>query len=95
MLWKLNYASGLFVFTPENVPLGGQGYKCYVGPGNNCNLIKGIMKRRFWWTITSNKNEDGINFLWTQLKINQYYKMQSENSLPEELENHHKEQSKI
>ena len=82
MLWKVNYSSGLFVFTPENVLNNGQGYKCYVGPGNNCNLIKGIMKRRFWWTFTNNKNEEGINFMWTQLKINQFFRLQSSNALP-------------
>jgi len=25
--------------------------KAYVGPGNNGAMIKGLLKRRFWWTI--------------------------------------------
>lgn len=25
--------------------------KAYVGPGNNGSMIKGLLKRRFWWTI--------------------------------------------
>jgi len=83
LLWKFNYSSCLFVFTPDSVPNNGQGYKLYVGPGNNGNLIKGIMKRRFWWTLTTNKNEDGINFMWTQLKINQFFKLQNSKTLPE------------
>lgn len=56
MLWKINYSNFLFVFTPSNVNNQQQAYKFYVGPGNNCNLIKGILKRRFWWNITTNKN---------------------------------------
>lgn len=83
MLWKLNYASCLFVFTPETVNNPNQGYKFYVGPGNNCNLIKGVLKRRFWWTITTNKSDDNINFIWTQLKINTFFKQQKPNTLPE------------
>lgn len=90
MLWKINYANSLFVFTPENINNQLQSYKFYVGPGNNCNLIKGIiflyilgiLKRRFWWTITNNKNEDGINFMWTQLKHNSYFKLQKSGKLP-------------
>ncbi len=26
-------------------------YKVYVGKGNNSMLIKGLMKRRFWWIL--------------------------------------------
>ena len=28
-----------------------QKYRAYVGPGNNGVLIKGLIKRRFWWII--------------------------------------------
>ncbi len=26
-------------------------YKAWVGPGNNCLLVKGLIKRRFWWNL--------------------------------------------
>jgi hypothetical protein len=66
-LWKVNYANALFVkSTPEDTV-----YKAYIGPGNNSNLVKGILKRRFWWTIVD-KPED-TNFVWTQLKINSIF----------------------
>ena len=55
-LWKLNYSNSLYVLTPENINNPNNCYKVYVGPGNNSNLIKGIIKRRFWWNITNNKN---------------------------------------
>ncbi len=30
--------------------------KAYVGPGNNGAMIKGLLKRRFWWTIVEERN---------------------------------------
>ena len=50
-------------------------YKAYIGSGNNATLIKNLIKRRFWWTVTDNKSTD-INFVWTQLKYNDYFKKQ-------------------
>ena len=49
-------------------------YKYYLGRGNNRELIKTLMKRRFWWAQTDNINE--ANFVWTQLKINSFYEQQ-------------------
>jgi len=53
MLWRVNYSNNLFVHTPENVATP---YKFYVGEGNNSNLIRGILRRRYWWTQVSNKS---------------------------------------
>jgi hypothetical protein len=50
-LWKVNYSNGLYVKTTDNEVT----YRAYIGPGNNSNLVKGILRRRFWWTI-SDKN---------------------------------------
>jgi hypothetical protein len=41
--------------------------KYFVGGGNNCNLIKGIMKRRPWFQLTD-KAQDA-QFVWTQIKL--------------------------
>lgn len=43
-------------------------YKYFVGKGNNRQLVKTLMKRRFWWVETEDVNE--AQFVWTQLKIN-------------------------
>ena len=51
-LWKVNYSNGLSVYTPQNVD---KLYRVYIGAGNNYHLIKGIMKKRFWWTIVDRK----------------------------------------
>jgi len=41
-------------------------------------LIKGIMRRRFWWQIIESPNEEA-NFIWTQIKINEFFKFQKTN----------------
>lgn len=49
----------------------------YVGAGNNCMLIKGIMRRRFWWQTVDKMGED-VNLVWTQIKINDFFKSQAQ-----------------
>jgi tubulin--tyrosine ligase len=44
----------------------------YLGRGNNCMLVRGLMKRRFWWTIVDRLTEE-VNFVWTQLKLPEYF----------------------
>lgn len=46
-------------------------YKAWVGGGNNGNLIKSLLKRRFWWNVLEQKSTN-VNFIWTQLKVNQF-----------------------
>lgn len=50
-------------------------YKGWVGNGNNGNLIKVLLKRRFWWVIVEDKSQK-VNFLWTQLKNNEFFAKQ-------------------
>lgn len=49
--------------------------KAFVGFGNNGNMIKGLIKRRFWWVISEEMTEDCV-FIWTQTKINKIYERQ-------------------
>ena len=44
----------------------------FVGQGNNSMLIRGIARRRPWWQITDKWSED-TNFVWSQLKINEFF----------------------
>lgn len=44
-----------------------------VGKGNNANLIKDLLKKRWWWNIQDDKNKKSINFSWTQLKDKNYF----------------------
>ena len=41
-------------------------YKFFVGKGNNRNLIKSILRQRWWWTETNDISS--ANLVWTQLK---------------------------
>lgn len=80
MLWKVNFSNGLYVETPETI---NNNYKAYIGPGNNYYLVKGVLKRRFWWTIVEKSdgvsaNLEEFNFVWTQLKQNCYFKQQKD-----------------
>lgn len=45
--------------------------KVFVGQGNNSQLVRSILKRRFWWEIASSIDEPGIAFFWTQGKLEQ------------------------
>jgi tubulin--tyrosine ligase len=42
-------------------------FKVFIGPGNNKMLVKGLMKRRNWWSIVDKSDE--CHFAWTQIKI--------------------------
>lgn len=50
-------------------------YKAFVGYGNNCNMIKGLIKRRFWWVISEENTNDCL-FIWTQTKVNKIFERQ-------------------
>jgi hypothetical protein len=51
-------------------------FKIYVGKGNNSNLIKCIIKKRFWFEVTKSKEE--AHFVWTQLKEEEVYTRQEQ-----------------
>lgn len=78
-LWKINYSNGLYVMTPSMII---NPYKACIGSGNNSFLIKGILKRRYWWTVVEKSEiaSNDVHFLWTQLKINPYFKKQNKGS---------------
>lgn len=63
-LWKVNFSNNLFV-EPEFD--NDKPYRVYIGRGNNSMLVRGLMKRRFWWVIVD--KPECANFSWTQLKI--------------------------
>ena len=46
-MWKVNYSNGLFVRSKEE-PV----YKVFVGVGNNSMMVKSIIKRRYWLTVS-------------------------------------------
>jgi len=47
-IFRINFSNGLYVcIREEDRPL-----KCYVGFGNNAGIVKGVLRRRYWWTFT-------------------------------------------
>jgi len=42
--------------------------KYYVGPGNNCNVVKNALKQRYWWTPAHHEDFNDANFIWTSWK---------------------------
>ena len=46
-IWKINYSNGLYIKASNDE----EQYSAYIGKGNNCCMVKSILKRRPWWTI--------------------------------------------
>lgn len=50
-------------------------WKAYIAAGNNGAMIKGLLKRRFWWSIVEERTSD-CQFVWTQLKVAEVFEKQ-------------------
>lgn len=51
-------------------------------------MLKSILRRRTWWTIVEqNSNVESCNFIWTQLKINSFFKGQQNHTALDMYEN--------
>jgi hypothetical protein len=50
-----------------------------VGSGNNSLMIKALLKRRFWWSLSD--KPEGCNLVWTQLKLNTLFRSQQPSCL--------------
>lgn len=63
-MYKVNFSNSIYV----DLSLSSQAgrslnnnnnkriYKVYVGKGNNSELVKSVIKRRFWLEVTTNKS---------------------------------------
>ena len=56
---------------------GDKRYRAWIGGGNNSPLVRELIKRRFWWQITEDRTNLDVNFIWTQLKLPDYFKKQT------------------
>lgn len=68
--FKINYSNNLFVCIPEKAV----NYKIFIGRGNNSNLIQRFFRQRWYWTILETCQLDEANFVWSQLKNNDFLK---------------------
>ena len=69
-LWKVAYCNN-HILKHKDRP------KVYVGRGNNSNLLKALVRKRWWWTLE--KDEANADFVWTQLKVSFVYEHQAKN----------------
>lgn len=71
LLWKVNFTNELNIEVPIEYE---HRLKVHVGRGNNSCMVAGLIARRNWFAFTDRPEE--ANFLWTQLKVIDYYKKQ-------------------
>ena len=45
--------------------------KVFIGRGNNSEIVKSLIKKRFWWTVSNDPLES--QFVWTQNKMTSYH----------------------
>jgi carbonic anhydrase len=55
-----------------------------VGAGNNSSLVRSILKRRYWWTIS--EKAENCHFVWTQLKNNNIFKAPTQQQSPTDIQ---------
>jgi hypothetical protein len=79
-LFKVNFSNNIYVDLNLEKSEEIKEYHCYkvfVGRGNNSTLVENIIKRRFWWQVTHNSNDDSIDFYWTQNKVDKFHLRQA------------------
>jgi len=77
-LWKLQFAHNIYInldLKHDDINNRQRKYKAYIAPGNNGAMVRGLLKRRFWWQIAEERTSD-CDFVWTQLKINDLFEHQ-------------------
>ena len=79
-LFIVNLSNG--IYRPLEVEEYKKPVKYYVGGGNNCNLVKSVLKNRFWLEETNSAQE--ASFVWTQIKVEEFF--ESEECFEEDLE---------
>lgn len=55
-------------------------FKAYIAIGNNGAMVKGLLRRRFWWNLVDEKTND-CDFVWTQLKVNDVFAKQKRTAI--------------
>lgn len=62
---QVNKSNGVSIVNSEEAS---QGFKYFLGPGNNSKLVKQLLSSRWWWTRVSLEEKDSANLFWTQWK---------------------------
>ena len=62
---QVNKSNGLSIVNSEEAS---QGFRYFLGSGNNSKLVKQLLSSRWWWTRVSQEEKETANFFWTQWK---------------------------
>ena len=76
-IWKVMIAHNVYTNLDLSQHQSKGKLKVFVGPGNNCNMIKGLLKRRFWWTVVDQYSQDCL-FVWSQLRNHRLFMHQEQ-----------------
>jgi hypothetical protein len=60
-LWKNQFAHGIYInleLKNDELTARPRKLKAYVALGNNGAMIRGLIKRRFWWTLAEERTPD-------------------------------------
>jgi hypothetical protein len=78
-LFKINYSNNIYVpFELARPDEAAPKYKAFLGKGNNCLLVKSLMKRRFWWELVDQPDTSSVQFFWTQNILDNIHASQQE-----------------
>lgn len=64
---KLSELTRQMVEDSEGVSFAGH-YKGYVARGNNGQIVKQLMKNRFWWLLSDQMEVEKLNLIWHQIR---------------------------
>ena len=62
--------------------------KYFIGPGNNYQVVKNVIKQRYWWTQAPTEDFQDANFVWTSWKRDkhiEYLKQKGQNELDQPI----------
>lgn len=51
-LYKMQYAHNIYInldLRSEELSAKGRRVKYFMGPGNNSAMVRGLLRRRYWW----------------------------------------------
>ena len=65
----VNKSNGM-TLPPTTSPSNNPSYRYFVAPGNNHQLLKQIMKPRWWWSPSDKADFEYCEFIWTPWKKN-------------------------
>ena len=70
-LWKNQFSHNIYINLDLKVEenIKSKRLKAYISLGNNGAMVKGLLKRRFWWNFVDERTGD-CDFVWTQVKVN-------------------------